>query len=58
MIRYEDEANEQVIETDIRQHKGSVKMDVHGINGFVFEWYGAFHAFVCTRELRLGLRDG
>lgn len=40
MIRYEDETNEQVIETDIRQHKGSVERDVHGINGFMFEWYG------------------
>lgn len=42
MIRYEDEANEQVIETDIRQHRGSVQMGVHGINGFMFEWYGLF----------------
>ena len=40
MLRYEDEANEQVIETDIRQHKGSVDRGVHGINGFMFEWYG------------------
>ena len=40
MLRYEDEANEQVIETDIRQHKGSVARGVHGINGFMFEWYG------------------
>lgn len=46
VIRYEDETNEQVIETDIRQHKGSVKMGVHGINGFMFEWYGLFmHLF-------------
>jgi len=46
MIRYEDEANEQVIETDIRQHKGSVQMKVHGINGFMFEWFGLFmHLF-------------
>lgn len=46
VIRYEDEANEQVIETDIRQHRGSVKMGVHGINGFMFEWYGLFmHLF-------------
>lgn len=42
VIRYEDETNEQVIETDIRQHRGSVKMGVHGINGFMFEWYGLF----------------
>ena len=46
VIRYEDEANEQVIETDIRQHRGSVRMGVHGINGFMFEWYGLFmHLF-------------
>lgn len=46
MIRYEDEANEQVIETDITQHMGSVDMGVHGINGFMFEWYGLFmHEF-------------
>lgn len=40
MIRYKDEANAQVIERDIEQHMGSVKMAVHGINGFMFEWYG------------------
>lgn len=46
VIRYEDETNEQVIETDIKQHRGSVKMGVHGINGFMFEWYGLFmHLF-------------
>ena len=33
MIRYEDESNVQVIETDIAQHMGSIKMGVHGING-------------------------
>lgn len=46
VIRYEDETNEQVIETDIQQHRGSVENGVHGINGFVFEWYGLFmHLF-------------
>lgn len=46
IIRYEDEVNEQVLETDIRQHRGSVRMGVHGINGFMFEWYGLFmHLF-------------
>ncbi len=46
MIRYEDESNEQVIETDIAQHMGSIEMGVHGINGFMFEWYGLFlHEF-------------
>lgn len=46
VIRYEDEPNQQVIETDIRQHIGSVRRGVHGINGFMFEWYGLFmHEF-------------
>ena len=46
IVRYKDEANEQVIETDIRQHIGSVKRGVHGINGFMFEWFGLFmHLF-------------
>jgi hypothetical protein len=46
MIRYEDETNEQVIETDIAQHLGSIEMEVHGINGYMFEWYGLFlHQF-------------
>lgn len=42
MVRYEDEANEQVIETDINQHRGSVEIGAHGINGFMFEWFGLF----------------
>ncbi len=46
VIRFEDEANEQIIENDIRQHLGSVGRGVHGINGFMFEWYGLFmHLF-------------
>lgn len=46
VIRYHDEPNEQVIERDIEQHIGSVQMRVHGINGFMFEWYGLFlHLF-------------
>lgn len=46
MLRYEDEPCEQVIETDIRQHMGSVRRGVRGINGFMFEWYGLFmHLF-------------
>jgi len=46
LIRYHDEVNEQIIENDIEQHIGSVKMGVHGINGFMFEWYGLFmHLF-------------
>lgn len=42
VIRYPDEANEQVIERDIEMHMTSVEEDVHGINGFMFEWYGLF----------------
>jgi hypothetical protein len=46
VIRPDDEPNQQYIEEDIRQHKGSVRMGVHGINGFMFEWYGLFmHLF-------------
>jgi len=42
MIRYEDEANAQVIERDIEQHITSAAEGVGGINGFMFEWYGYF----------------
>jgi hypothetical protein len=42
MIRYEDEANVQVIERDIEQHITSAEEGVGGINGFMFEWYGMF----------------
>jgi hypothetical protein len=46
LLRYSDEPCEQTIETDIRQHMGSVSRGVHGINGFMFEWYGLFmHLF-------------
>ena len=46
MIRYADEPNVQVIERDIEQHITSVEADVHGINGYIFEWYGLFlHLF-------------
>jgi len=42
VLRYEDEANVQVIERDIEQHITSVEEGVSGINGFMFEWYGLF----------------
>jgi len=42
MIRYQDETNAQVIERDIEMHISSVQHSVHGINGFMFEWYGLF----------------
>jgi hypothetical protein len=47
LLRYSDETCKQNIERDIEQHLGSVKERVHGINGFMFEWYGLFmHLFV------------
>lgn len=42
VLRYEDEANVQVIERDIDQHRGSIRERVHGINGYMFEWFGYF----------------
>lgn len=46
MVRYDDEPNVQVIERDIEQHISSVEADVHGINGYIFEWFGLFlHLF-------------
>ncbi len=43
-LRCEEEPITQYIEEDIRQHRGSVKMGVAGINGYLFEWYGFFMA--------------
>jgi hypothetical protein len=46
LLRYKDETCAQNLERDIEQHLGSVKEGVHGINGFMFEWYGLFmHLF-------------
>lgn len=42
LIRYVDEPNVQSIERDIEMHLTSVEAGVHGINGFMFEWYGLF----------------
>lgn len=44
-IRTEEEPISQYVEEDIRQHKGSAKRHVAGINGYLFEWYGFFMAF-------------
>lgn len=49
-LRCDEEANDQFLEEDIRQHIGSAKLGVKGINGYMFEWYGFFihlfaHAF-------------
>lgn len=44
-LRAEEEPITQYIEEDIRQHRGSVRMQVAGINGYLFEWYGFFMAF-------------
>ncbi len=49
-LRCDEESNDQFLEEDIRQHIGSAKLGVKGINGYMFEWYGFFihlfaHAF-------------
>lgn len=49
-LRCEEEGNDQFLEEDIRQHRGSAALHVRGINGYMFEWYGFFlhlfaHAF-------------
>lgn len=44
-LRTEEEPITQYIEEDIRQHRGSAKLGVAGINGYLFEWYGFFMAF-------------
>jgi hypothetical protein len=45
-LRCEEEANDQFIEEDIRQHIGSAQLGVKGTNGYMFEWYGFFiHLF-------------
>jgi len=49
-LRCEEEGNDQFLEEDIRQHRGSAALGVRGINGYMFEWYGFFmhlfaHAF-------------
>ncbi len=49
-LRCDEEGNDQFLEEDIRQHKGSAALGVRGINGYMFEWYGFFmhlfaHAF-------------
>ena len=49
-LRCGEEGNDQFLEEDIRQHRGSAALGVRGINGYMFEWYGFFmhlfaHAF-------------
>ncbi len=47
ILRSKEETNDQNIDNDIRQHKGSSKAQVRGINGYMFEFYGFFlHFFV------------
>ncbi len=42
ILRDRDETNNQHIDQDIRQHKGSAALKVRGINGYMFEFYGFF----------------
>jgi hypothetical protein len=45
-LRCAEETNDQFLEEDIKQHIGSQKLGVKGINGYLFEWYGFFmHLF-------------
>ncbi|MCL4418467.1 MAG: glycoside hydrolase family 20 zincin-like fold domain-containing protein, partial [Actinobacteria bacterium] len=47
ILRPDDETNQQHINKDLEQHKGSVALKVKGINGYVFEFYGIFiHLFL------------
>jgi hypothetical protein len=45
ILRPDDEPNEQHINNDLRQHKGSAALKVKGIHGYVFEYYGIFMHF-------------
>lgn len=45
ILRPNDETNQQHIDNEIRQHKGSAALKVKGINGYVFEFYGIFMHF-------------
>lgn len=58
VIRYEDETNEQVIETDIRQHRGSVKMGVHEEFGDVILEVRNLTAPKAFRNINLQVREG
>lgn len=42
ILRDGDETNNQHIDQDIRQHKGSAALKVKGINGYMFEFYAFF----------------
>jgi hypothetical protein len=42
VLRGGEETNDQFIEKDIEQHRGSVANGVRGINGYLFEYYGYF----------------
>ncbi len=46
ILRPDDETNQQHINNDMRQHKGSAAMKVKGINGYMFEFYGFFMFFL------------
>ncbi|MBN1299112.1 MAG: hypothetical protein JW997_05440 [Actinobacteria bacterium] len=45
ILRPDDETNQQHLNNDMRQHKGSAAMRVKGINGYMFEFYGFFMFF-------------
>ncbi|MHB8278434.1 MAG: hypothetical protein ACYDIA_12380 [Candidatus Humimicrobiaceae bacterium] len=45
VLRPGDEINQQNIHNDLKQHKGSAALNVKGINGYLFEFYGYFMHF-------------
>ena len=45
ILRPGDETNQQHLNNDLRQHKGSAALKVKGINGYMFEFYGFFMFF-------------
>lgn len=46
ILRPEEETNQQHIDNDIRQHKGSARVGARGINGYMFEYYSYFMHFL------------
>ncbi|MBC7333105.1 MAG: hypothetical protein H5T85_01360 [Actinobacteria bacterium] len=45
VLRPDEETNQQYLENDIIQHKGSAKLRCKGINGYLFEFYEYFLTF-------------
>jgi hypothetical protein len=57
VLRSGEETNDQFIEKDIEQHRGSVAHGVRGINGYLFEWYGYFLHLLAHAHYGWGSRE-